>query len=417
MFNAFKQAIRGLTTNPGRTALTTLGIVIGIATVIIVLSAGAGFNSFINAQLQALGTNTLTVETRLPPTTKALSNGSGSSASGPGDLATPVTTLKNRDVDDIKRIPNVVDAYGAVIGQKVTSYKNVSKNALIFGADASRFNIDQSVIAEGRPYTEQENAAAAQVAILGSDIATDLFGDEDPINKTIRIGTYNFTIIGVYEKKALSLGGEGQQIYVPLETAQKKLLGIDYLFYLVASARDNSQAEATAEDIRMVLRQNHDIKDPNKDDFAVNTQASNLSTFNTILNGVTFLLIAVAAISLLVGGVGIMNIMYVVVTERISEIGLKKSLGAKNSDILYEFLIEAILLTVVGGVLGILLGAAVSFGVALIARSFGFEWAYSVPISGIVLGVGVSSGIGLIFGVFPARSASKMNPIDALRYE
>jgi ABC-type antimicrobial peptide transport system permease subunit len=415
MFSSFQQAIRGLTSNITRTALTTLGIVIGIATVIVVLSAGAGFNSFINAQLQSLGTNSITVETRVPPTTKALSSGGGGGDAG--NLATPITTMKNQDVTDIKRLPNVVDAYGAVIGQKVTAYKNVSKNAMIFGADASRFDIDQSVVAQGRPYTEQENAAAAQVAVLGSTIATDLFGDEDPIGKTLRIGTYNFTVIGVYEKKALSLDSSAEQVFVPLQTAQKKLLGIDYLFYILAQARDNSQSEATAEDIRGILRENHNIPNPDKDDFAVNTQAGNLSTFNTILTGITFLLIAVAAISLLVGGVGIMNIMYVVVTERISEIGLKKSLGAKYSDILSEFLIEAILLTAAGGILGIALGAGVSYLISLVANGLGFEWEFSVPLYGIILGVGVSSAIGLVFGVFPARRAAKMDPMEALRHE
>ncbi len=415
MLTAFQQAVRGLTSNKTRTALTTLGIVIGIATVIVVLSAGAGFNSFINAQLQSLGTNSITVETRVPPTTKARSG--GSSGSEAGNLVTPITTLKNKDVDDIKRLPNIVNAYGAVIGQKVAAYKNISKNAMIFGADAARFDIDESVVEKGRAYTEQEDTAAAQVAVLGATIASDLFGEENPIGKTIRIGTYNFTVVGVYEKKALSLDSSAEQIFVPLETAQKKLLGIDYLFYVLAEAKDNSIAEGTAEDMRIILRQNHDIDDPAKDDFAVNTQAGNLSTFNTILTGITFLLIAVAAISLLVGGVGIMNIMYVVVTERIAEIGLKKSLGAKYSDILSEFLIEAIVLTAAGGVFGIILGALVSYLISLIANNFGFDWKFTVPFSGILLGVGVSSAIGLIFGVFPARRAAKMDPIEALRHE
>ncbi len=415
MFSSFKQAIRGLTSNLTRTALTTLGIVIGIATVIVVLSAGAGFNSFINAQLQSLGTNSITVETRVPPTTKARNSGGGGSDAGA--LVTPITTLKNRDVQDIKRLPNVVDAYGAVIGQKVTSYKDVSKNAMIFGSDASRFDIDQAVIDKGRPYTEQEDLAVAQVAVLGATIAEDLFGEEDPIGKTIRIDTYNFVVIGVYEKKPLALDGAAEQVFVPLQTAQKKLLGIDYLFYVLAQAKDNNLAEGTAEDMRQILRTNHNIDDPDKDDFLVNTQAGNLSTFNTILTGITFLLIAVAAISLLVGGVGIMNIMYVVVTERISEIGLKKSLGARYGDILAEFLIEAILLTVAGGVLGIVVGAVVSYLIAILANNFGFDWKFTVPLYGILLGVGVSSTIGLIFGVFPARRAAKMDPIEALRHE
>ncbi len=412
MFVSLKQAIRGLTANPIRTALTTLGIVIGIATVIIVLSAGQGFNSFINSQLESLGTNTVTVETRIPPTTR----NRGGGFDRPGSQSVAITTLKNRDVQDVMRLPNVSNVYGAVIGQKVASYQNVSKNTMIFGADASRFDIDKGIVEKGRPYTDSEDKAAAQVAVLGYQVAQDLFGQDNPVGKTVRIGQYNFVVIGVYEKRG-GLNGGDDQIFVPLNTAQKKLLGIDYLFYMLAEMKNKDLSDATAEDMRQVIRTNHSITDSAKDDFDVKTQAGNLSTFNTILSGVTFLLIAVAAISLLVGGVGIMNIMYVVVTERISEIGLKKALGARSGDILAEFLIESILLTVFGGIMGVVFGAGISFGIAKIAQSFGFAWQFSVPISGILIGVGVAGIIGLVFGVFPARRAAKMDPMEALRYE
>ncbi len=418
MWISAQQAFRGLVRNPVRTLLTTLGIVIGIATVIVVLSAGQGFSSFINDQVQAQGVNAVTVETRVPPSTKQRS-GSFDATSGSGaNQAVAIDTLKNRDVESIKNVPNVVNAYGAVIGQQVVAYKNVSKNTNIFGADASRFEIDSGVIEQGRPFTESENIGAAQVAVLGNGIAEDLFGDSDPIGQSIRVGSYNFVLVGVYEKKGgISPLGEDEQVFIPLLTAQKKLLGIDHLFYILAELRDNSIAEATAEDIRRALRDNHGIKDEFKDDFRVSTQEGNLSTFATILSGVTFLLIAVASISLVVGGVGIMNIMYVVVTERISEIGLKKSLGAKNNRILQEFLIEAVLLTMTGGVLGIILGALISFGIAYIAQTQGFAWKFTVPVSGIVISVGTATVIGLIFGVFPARKASMMDPIEALGHE
>jgi putative ABC transport system permease protein len=418
MFKSFQQAVRGLRANPARTLLTTLGIVIGIATVIIVLSAGAGFRSYINGQIDAFGTNFVTVQTKVPPSTKARQKGGLNAAGEPGSQAVAITSLKTRDIDSIKRLPNIVDAYGVVIGQQVTSYKQVSKNAFIFAADAARFNIDKGVVAQGRPYTGQEDLGAAQVAVLGHDIAADLFGNEDPIGKNIRVGAYNFTVIGVYEARgSFGFSNDDQQVFVPLNTAQKKLLGIDYLFYGLAQMRDNKLSEATAADISEVIRANHGITDPTKDDFTVQTQAQGLATFDTILSAVTLLLIAVATISLVVGGVGIMNIMYVVVTERIAEIGLKKALGARDSDILREFLIEAVLLTVGGGILGIASGALVSFAISRIASALGFAWAFSVPISGIVLGLAVAGGIGLIFGVFPARRAAKMDPMEALRYE
>jgi ABC-type antimicrobial peptide transport system permease subunit len=418
MLNALKQAVRGLLMNPVRTGLTTLGIVIGIATVIIVLSAGEGFRSFINAQVDAFGTNTISVQTKVPPTTKTRNGGFDGSGGNAASQAVTITTLKNRDVEDIKLIPYIDHAYGAVITQKVTSYQGVSKNAFIFGADPERFLVDKGVLSSGRPYTDSENNGAAQVAILGHDIAQDFFADQDPIGKFIRVGEYNFLVIGVYERRgSFGFSNDDQQVFVPLNTAQKKLAGIDYLFFILAQVKDQNFAEVAAEDMRSVLRRNHAISDPVKDDFEVQTQAQGLETFNTVLAGITFLLIAVAAISLLVGGVGIMNIMYVVVTERISEIGLKKALGAKPFDILMEFLIESMLLTVFGGGVGILIGAGISYFVSVLAQSFGFAWVFAVPVYGIVLAVGVAGAIGLLFGVLPARRASLLDPVEALRYE
>jgi ABC-type antimicrobial peptide transport system permease subunit len=417
MIRLLTQVTKGLTNNLTRTILTTLGIVIGIAMVILVLSAGEGFRSYIISQIEAFGTNTVFIETRIPPTTKARSGGSGLEGQA-GSQAVAITSLKKRDVDDIKRLPNISGAYGVVIGQKVAAYKDAKKNSLIWGSDADRFNIDSGKLVAGRPYTEQENLAAAQVAVLGYQIALDLFKNEDPIGKTVRIDKYNFVVIGTYERRGgLGATNTDANIFVPLVTAQKKLLGIDYLFMAVAQLEDQDKAEATAEDIRTVLRSNHDITDPVKDDFMVTTQAAGLETLGTILSAVSFLLIAVAAISLIVGGVGIMNIMYVVVTERTAEIGLKKALGAKNSDIINEFLLEAVLLTLIGGVIGICLGAGLAYLVAVIANSQNFAWAFKVPLISIVLGLGVAMGIGIVFGVFPARKAGKMDPIEALRHE
>lgn len=420
MLNALLQALKGIKRNPVRTALTTLGIVIGIGTVIMVMSAGAGFTSYINSQVEAFGSNFATVETRVPPTTKnRASQGTGGGMGGnSASQAVAITTLKSRDVEGIQRLPNIRNAYGAVIGQRVVAYKNISKNAFIFGSSASRFQIDRGIIAEGRPYTELEDLSLAQVAILGCDIAKDFFGDQDPIGQTIRVGEFNFLVIGVYEcRGSFGFSNDDQQIFIPLNTAQKKLLGIDYLFFILAQMENPELAPATAEDMRSLLRTNHGISDPAKDDFAVQTAEQGLDTFATILNAVTWLLIGIAAISLVVGGVGIMNIMYVIVTERISEIGLKKAVGAKNSDILLEFLFEAIILTLLGGVLGIGVGAGLAYVIAIVAQNFNFAWSFSVPLNGILLGVGVSMAIGLVFGVFPAYRASKLDPIEALRSE
>jgi len=413
----FFQALRGISSSKSRTFLTILGIVIGIGTVVLVLSAGEGFKSYINAQVELFGSNTLTVETVVPPSTKSRNAGNtegGNSATN----AVPVTTFKNKDIEDIKTIPNVRNAYGAVLGQEVVSYKNVAKNVFIFGSDASRFDIDKGVIYLGRPFTTEENRSLAQVAVLGYDIKEDLFGNEDPIGKFIRVGNYNLQVIGVYESRgSFGPSNDDEQIFIPVTTLQKKYQGIDYLFYGIIELFDVNKGDATALDVADLLRRNHDISDPSQDDFKVRTQEQNLETFNTILSGVTFLLIAIALISLVVGGVGVMNIMYVVVTERIGEIGLKKALGATNKDILYEFLIEAILLTLLGGVIGILGGGFLAYIVAEVAQSFGFAWSFSVPISGIILSLSMSMIVGVVFGVFPARNAAKLNPIEALNKE
>jgi putative ABC transport system permease protein len=408
----FKQSIKALRANPARTLLTTLGIVIGIATVIMVLSAGAGFRSLIDNEIQSLGSYTLFIKTRVPPTTK-----NRASTLTPG-IAVGITTFKQRDLSDIKRLNNVVNDYGIVTGMAVASYRNNQKGAIYYGSSAEKFAIDKQTLKEGRFYTIAEDAGASQVVILGSNLASNLFGQDDPLGKLIRVGNLNFQVIGVYDAQG-SVGGGGADdiVYMPLKTAQNKMLGVDYISVAVVQLKDINLADATAENIRLTLRHNHNITDPDKDDFMVTTQAQALDIFNTIFNGITILLIAIASISLVVGGVGIMNIMYVMVTERTAEIGLKKALGAKSSDILKEFLVESILVTVLGGIIGILFGALLSWLVSLVASYSGLTWKFIVPLYAIVIAVGVSGAIGMAFGVLPARSAARLDPIEALRYE
>ena len=415
MTKAFKQSIKALLANPGRTALTMLGIVIGISTVILVLSAGAGFRSLINSEVAAFGSNTLFIKTRIPPTTKnrAATNTAGA---GGGFSGVVISSFKQRDLDDIKKLGGVVDDYGIVTGLTPASYRNNKESVIYYGASAERFKIDQNTLAEGRFYTEGEDAGGAQVVILGANVAKKLFDQDDPVGKLIRLGTLNFQVIGVYNAQG-AIGESDDIIYVPLNTAQKKMLGIDYVTVGIVQLTDINQSDVVISEIQTLMRHNHNITDPAKDDFVAQSQAQALDTFNTIFNGITYLLIAIAAISLLVGGVGIMNIMYVVVTERTAEIGLKKALGARESDILKEFLVESVLVTVLGGIIGIGLGAFLGFVVSLIAQGSHLAWTFSVPIYAIALGFGVSAIIGISFGVFPARSAARMDPIEALRYE
>lgn len=416
MLTAFKQSIKALRSNPGRTALTMLGIIIGIGTVILVLSAGAGFRSLIDSQVATLGSNTLFIQTRVPPTTKNRAASGSSGALSSVFSGVTITSFKQRDLDDIKKLPNVTDDYGIVTGLSVAIYRNNKKSAIYYGASAARFGIDKTTLAEGRFYTQAEDDGGANVAILGANVAKDLFGQDDPVGKLFRLGTLNFQVIGVYASQG-ALSESDNIVFIPLATAQKKLLGIDYISVGIVQLQDVNKADSTVEQIKTLMRGNHNITDPVKDDFDVQTQAQALETFDTIFNGITYLLIAIAAISLIVGGVGIMNIMYVVVTERTSEIGLKKALGARESDILKEFLTEAVLVTVLGGIVGIAFGAFLSWVVSVIATSVHLAWTFSVPMYAIFLGFGVSAAIGIFFGVFPARSAAKMDPIEALRYE
>jgi putative ABC transport system permease protein len=413
MWIAIKQAVKILISNPMRTVLTTLGIMIGIATVILVLSAGAGFRSLINSQVASLGTNTLFITTKVPSANKSMAASRGDEMTG----GVIITTLNQRDLDDIKKLPNVVDDYGLVTGQAVANYRNNQKSVVYLGASAERFKIDQGTLKEGRFFSANEDSSGAQVILLGNKLASKLFNADEPIGKLVHLGNLNFLVIGVYNSSSGLGGGMDDYATIPLVTAQKKMLGINYIIRGVIQINDLGLSDYTANEISVLLRHNHNITDPNKDDFTVATQGQVLDIFNTIFNSVTILLIAIAAISLIVGGVGIMNIMYVVVTERTAEIGLKKALGAKNGDILLEFLIESILVTILGGAVGILFGAALSWLLAFIAIKSGLAWTFSVPWYAIAIGFGVSAVIGISFGVLPARSASRLNPIEALGHE
>jgi putative ABC transport system permease protein len=411
MLNAIQQAFRALLANKARTLLTTLGIMIGIATVILVLSAGAGFRELINKEIDTFGTNTLYIQTKVP------SNNKNRSPQSEVSSGVTVTSFKQRDLDDIKKLPNVVNSYGMVLGQAAASYRSNNKTSIYVGTSATMFEIDKNKLQAGRFFTAAEDASGAQVAVIGYKIAVSLFGQDDPIGKILRIGSLNFQVIGVYEASSGMSGGNDDYIYIPLVTAQKKMLGINYLLQGVVQVEDNNLSAVTAEDIKNIMRRNHNITNPDKDDFEIMTQEQVMDIINTIFDSITILLIAIAAISLIVGGVGIMNIMYVVVTERTAEIGLRKALGAKNSNILQEFLVEAVVVTLIGGIIGILFGAFLTWVLTSIAVASGLAWTFVLPLYAVGIGFGVSALIGISFGVLPAVNASKMDPIEALRHE
>ncbi|MFA5022095.1 MAG: ABC transporter permease [Patescibacteria group bacterium] len=407
----FKIAWQALRRNKARTFLTILGIVIGIMAVIAVMSAGDGFRSYVVGQIETFGTDAIEVEVKLPSTSQMSSDNAAGMAMG-----VTVTTLKLSDAEAIKKLPNVKDNYSAIIGQQIVSYQDEKKQTLLWGTTASFVNIDSSKVAQGRFFTEEEDRNLATVAVIGKTVQDKLFNGNDPLGKMIQIGRDKFLVIGVMDKRgSITFFDMDNLIYVPIQTLQKKVMGIDYVQMIFAKVYDKSLANQTAQDITFLMRQRHDISDPDKDDFAVMTMAEALDIYNTIFGVINLLLIAIAGISLVVGGIGIMNIMYVSVTERTYEIGLRKALGATNNNILWQFLWEALVITFFGAIIGFILGIGLSFLISVAASSQGLTWKFVISLNSIFLAVGVSFGIGLIFGVFPALTAAKLDPVTALR--
>lgn len=400
-----------------RTALTALGIVIAIAAVIIVISSAQGVKGFLLGQFEQFGSNLIQVETRVPNT--------GSANSGESQQArafgTVVTTLTLDDMKAIRRLPNVAGNYAGQMGQAVATSPIAKKTVNLFGVTASVTTVDeQGKIDRGRMFTQEEDDAQARVVILGADVARDLFADQNPVGQVVKLKNKNFAVIGTFARRgtALFFNFDGV-IYVPMQTLQKQLLGIDYVMFITNKYADKTRARVTAADIEALLaaRHNLDYGQPDKFDFVVQSMDDLTSALDTVIGGFTLLLVALAAISLVVGGVGIMNIMVCSVLERTFEIGLRKAVGARRQQILRQFLAEAVLITCLGGVAGIALGVLVSYLISFTAGLLGFAWAFVVPAYGVLLSVGFSVACGLVFGLYPARRAAELDPIDALRHE
>jgi putative ABC transport system permease protein len=405
-----KTAVMGLRTHKSRSLLTILGIVIGITAIILVMSLGEGARGLILGQIQSIGSKIIAV---VP----------GRRPSGPTDIiATFTDSLKARDLDALSNranAPHLVNVMPVVFGSQTASYGSETYRPTILGVTDYFAKIYDVYPDEGRVFSDDEVRGYADVVVIGSEVKEELFGNEPALGEKIKIKGKNFRIIGIIGKTGqLSFLNFDQAAFIPYTTAQQYVFGIKYFNRLVVEADSEEYVEQTVADVTRTLRNVHGITDPEKDDFFVETQAEALETVGTVLSVLTLFLASVAAISLVVGGIGIMNIMLVSVTERTREIGLRKALGATNRDILMQFLTEAVMLTLTGGVIGISLGAGLSALLALLLSQFyELAWGFALPLSAILLGIGVSSAIGLIFGIYPAREAARMNPIDALRYE
>lgn len=406
--DSFKIALNAIKRQKKRAALTMLAISIGIAAAITILAAGKGIQKLVVGQLDAFGPDTLYIETKIP----------SKKADSGGAIGITITTLKDKDVETVNKHPNIIAANGQVSGQEAVSYGGQIKKIMLSGKGYNAPEVETFKLTEGRFYTKEEEDSLGAVAVLGATAKDKLFGDDTAVNKIISIRGKPFKVIGVSEKRGAAFFLDLDNIItIPTKTMQKRLLGIDYVQAISGRMKDGSKAKETQTELTELIRENHDITDPDKDDFIVQTTADAAESLTTITSGVTFLLIALVSISLIVGGVGIMNIMYVSVVERTFEIGLRKALGAQQNDILWQFLAEALLITAGGGVIGVILGALLAGLIYLGATAAGFVWVYSVTLTSIIGSVLFSAIIGLIFGYYPAKQAAKKNPIEALRFE
>jgi len=314
--------------------------------------------------------------------------------------------------------PDLVAATGYVKGAETITWGNEKTDTTFVGVSADLVNVEDAKVASGRFFTDDEDKSLSRVAVIGSQVAKDLFGTDNPLGQQIKIKKSNFNIIGVMEQRGNSgFQNQDNQIFVPMATAQKLLLGIDHISFTRLKVDKAENVNAAMEYVRGRLRELHNIDNPEDDDFSVRSMAQGLSTITSVTNALRFFLAAVASIALIVGGIGIMNIMLAAVQERTREIGLRKAVGAKNKHIITQFLVETAMITFVGGVIGIVSGILISFLVALVAKHLGYSWDFVISVWAIIMACLVSIGIGLIFGIIPSRRASKLDPIEALRYE
>lgn len=402
--NLFRIAVRALIRNKLRAILTMLGIIIGVASVIAMLAIGEGSKANIREEMSSMGTNMIMV---MPNFQRRGGVSMGASSS---------MALKYSDVVAIRNEATAIEAVSPEVrasGQVI--YSNQNTQTTIYGVNNEYLNIRKLEIENGREFTLTEVKSMAKVCILGQTVVDNLFGEgADPVGLNIRIKNLPFMVIGVLKDKGESGMGQDQDdmILAPYTTVQRRLAAIDYINGIYASAVSDEKSPKAISEVEEILRRTHKLKDSEENDFRVMSQSELISTVSSITNMLTILLGAIAGISLLVGGIGIMNIMFVSVTERTREIGLRMSIGGRGRDILKQFLVESILLSILGGGLGVVFGYLIAEGAGSL-----LDIPPIVQVQTVILAFTVCFAIGVFFGWYPARKAANLNPIDALRYE
>lgn len=408
--NLFKIAIRAIAANKMRSFLTALGIIIGIAAVITMLAIGQGSKASIKANIAEMGSNMIMISP------------GADMRGGVRQDASSMETLKQADYQSIKEDCNYISAISPTVnssGQWI--YGNNNTQSSIYGVNQDYLSIRQLKVADGEMFTDTDIKSAAKVCILGQTVVDYLFPDgSDPIGKVVRFNSIPFRVVGVLQKKGYNSMGMDQDdlVLAPYTTVMKRILAQTYLGGIVCSAITEEASQPAQDQISEILRRNHKLKDAtetteaDEDDFNIRSQEEISSMMNSTMSTITILLGSVAGISLLVGGIGIMNIMYVSVTERTREIGLRMSVGARGIDILNQFLIEAILLSVTGGIIGVILGVSLSLSL----NAF-LHIATQIEPWSIIMSFAVCTFTGVFFGWYPAKKAARLDPIEAIRYE
>lgn len=416
-----KLVFRTLLARKGRSFLTILGIVIGVAGVIIIIALGAGAQSLILGQVTKLGSNLLSVQP------------GGSSNNGPPSAlyGITVTTLVNSDtasLRDTAQVPHALAVNAIVRGSASVTWQNKEVDTNFMGTDSNYPNVVSFTMQEGQFFSQQQDQGSVSVVVLGSTVATELFGGTgtDPLGQVIKVrnssqtkaGGIPLRVIGVIKSRGSSFFQDNDdQIFLPLAIGQEQILGIHYLNAVNIKVDSANNLAQTTADITRILKQNHHILADKDIDFTVYSTADAISVLSTITNALRLFLTAMAAIALIVGGIGILNIMLATVAERTREIGLRKAVGATNGAVMRQFLLEAGTLTFLGGIIGIIIGIIISYFISLLMNYLGYDWAFVISIASVLLSIGVSIITGVIFGLYPALKASKLNPIEALRYE